>query len=235
MAFDNFLDSILNEGPAGYSGYADTAGAAASVPQMSVSPRVSLWDKLNNVGDAFMLSGSADPAGAWQDYEQNKLQNKRLAQEDDYNSQLRPLKLAGARGELEDHTRERMGLALGSLINSPDAANDWPMLAEQASIPPDKAAAIGKLIAEKPGLIPNLAASFGYKPAAEGSKSGDVAFADYLEKNAPGLLPAYLQSKIDGKPMNEYQRSQIGRQERDYRRRIYEWNNPRAVNRKLAR
>lgn len=185
-----------------------TAPVAAEPPRQ----RRSFLDTIGRISDVLAKVGGAD--ALYQptlDADAARMQQVDL---DAMRKQQMEQQLQAGKIGIENEERTRFGQALGGLIGAPDAAALWPQLAEQAGIPPDKAAAIGMAIQQNPNIIEPLAMSFGYKPEKEGSLPSAVQnYAMYqkiLTEQGPDAAKQFLQFAQPATVMNPYQEAQVG-------------------------
>lgn len=105
----------------------------------------------------------------------------------------------------------------------------WPLLAKNLGVRDDKAAEIGQALASDPegtlaALFPDPAVAKG------GSKAKEIQLYELMAAKDPAAADAYLTSLSDpNKPMTPYQAAQLANADREYERKVYEYDNPKPT------
>lgn len=134
------------------------AATAASPP--TPKPRRSLLDTLGRISDVVAKVGGADPL--YQPTLDARQDRARLIDLEGLKKTLTEQQIAAGALEPQVAERKRIGTALGALAgHEGDAATLWPQIAEQAGIDPQKATAIGHILAANPASAGILAKSLG--------------------------------------------------------------------------
>ncbi len=160
----NVLQAVAPPSP-----MSDVSSQIANLPQPAPAPtaapaeqprkRRSVIETIGRLADVFAKVGGAEAL-----YEPTlNARQDRLTQVD-----LDAMKVAlgkqqiasGAR-EIEATERKRLGTALGALAGRENAAALWPSIAEQAAIDPQRATAIGQILAANPDAAGIFARSLG--------------------------------------------------------------------------
>lgn len=215
---NNTLSSVLGGGNpedllAG-TPYASAAPQQQETPARQPRERKSLLDIIGGLADTVASVGGATPLyrtnldAATERQRQVDLDEMRR-QQFEQQQKLGGQTIQQNENALAGDERTRLGEALASVAGSENPAELWGTIAQQANIPPDKAAAIGAALQQ--GIDPaRLAQSFGYAPQAQGSLPKEVQIYRMLQSENPELAPAYLQSLTNPGGMTPYQQAQLG-------------------------
>lgn len=176
------------------------APADAVQPQAAAAPRErrSILDTLGRAADVLAKVGGAEALyqptlDARQDRQFSQQDRERAIQMDQRKLTQADQSIASNAGELGDAERLRLGQAVRGLqaITSAnpqaDIASVWPILAKQAGVPDERAAAIGAALTENPGLLTGLAGTVGAQK--------EFGLQPFYAKGADGALQAYQLGK----------------------------------------
>lgn len=226
-----------------------TSAQAGPAPVAS-APRArrSILDMIGGVADTIATVGGAAPL-----YRQNlDAQNAReIAAEDrQYEIEQRPLQRQMIDQKLKRGEQEISAGALdiqnanNELLNSAGAGmrqvfgrsgaegvlKAWPLLAKNLGVPDDKAAEIGQALASDPegtlaALFPDPAVAKG------GSKAKEIQIYEMLKADGDEETAAAYRAHLVNpeKKLTPYQAAQLANADREYERKVYEYDNPKPT------
>ena len=222
----NILEQILGSNP--------QQTAQPQEPTRAPRKRASILDIIGRAGDTLAVAGEGEPL-----YQQSidaQTARERQEQMDELNRRAVEQGLQAGEIEIGSAKREQIGQALAGIIGSENPAADWMAIAQQAGIPPDKAAAIGAEIQRNPNAVEQLATAFGYSPRSQGSLPKELQIFELLQQRDPAKAEQYLNSLVQGGQMTPYQMAQLmlGQERNDLAREKFENPQPSASERKAA-
>ena len=173
------------------------AAIPAQAPPAAATPapreRRSILDTVGRISDVLAKVGGAD---ALYQPTLDQRQDRGFAIEDrargidmdKLKQSLTGLQIQEGQGQLSDAQNSRLGQAVRGLqaitAKNPqaDISKIWPLLAEQAGVPVERAAAIGQAIAENPAIMAGLASTLG--------QAKEFGLQPFYYKDADGNLKA---------------------------------------------
>lgn len=223
-------ENILQQLAGGFSTAPSTADMSGMARTPNMAPegggqprqRRSLLDIIGRASDVVARVGGAEALyqptlDAYEDRAMGKEDRDREIDMDGLRRQLseQQLKMGGlqitdAENALDDHGRERIGMALGGIVGAEDPAAAWREVGTQSGLPPEKVEAIAQALEANPEIAGSLAQSFGFEPPRQGSQAKEMQIYSLLLQENPELAPAYLQSLTNPDAMTPYQQAQLG-------------------------
>lgn len=218
---NNILASLGSQPVAQPVSSADVAGATAGVKApanieaRSPRERASLLDIIGGIADSVASVGGAQPLYRMNldaATERERAINLDAMRRQQFEMQQRQGEQGLQAGELEiaDTERARLADVVAAAAGSDDPAAVFGTLAQQAGIPPDKAAAIGQALQANPEMAGALAQSLGFRAPSQGSQAKELQVYQLLAENDPDAAAAYLQNLSDPNSLTPYQQAQLG-------------------------
>lgn len=233
--------SVQDPGPIQFPGQTVPGELPAVSNVRAPRDRASLLEVLGGIADAVATVGGA-PA-QFQPTIDARLNLQRQTEIDDLNRRGAEQQLQIGEANLGNVGREQLANVLAASADSDDPAGTFGALAQQAGIPPDKAAAIAAEIQRNPENAGRLARAFGFQPAAQGSQAKELQIFELLRQQNPELAEKFLTNVAQGGGINPLQQAQldialaglgIRREAADLNREKFENPQPTAAERKEA-